>query len=98
MFTGLVQRLGTVKRVSRGRGLVLEIAADRPWPQPLDEGESVAVNGVCLTVVRCEASCLACIVLQLKFNFACFAFSLGNNNKKNLPAIYAHNSIFIISI
>jgi riboflavin synthase len=56
MFTGLIQRIGTVKRVSRGSGLVLEIAADRPWRKPLEEGESVAVNGVCLTVVRCEGS------------------------------------------
>lgn len=56
MFTGLIQRIGTVKRVSRGAGLVLEIAADAPWAKPLEEGESVAVNGVCLTVVRCEAS------------------------------------------
>ena len=45
MFTGLVQRIGTVKRVSRGAGLVLEIAADKPWAKPLEEGESVAVNG-----------------------------------------------------
>lgn len=52
MFTGLIQRIGTVKRVSRGAGLVLEIAADEPWTKPLEEGESVAVNGVCLTVVR----------------------------------------------
>ena len=52
MFTGLVQRIGTVKRVSRGAGLVLEIAADTPWAKPLEEGESIAVNGVCLTVVR----------------------------------------------
>jgi len=56
MFTGLIQRIGTVKRVSRGSGLVLEISADRPWRKPLEEGESVAVNGVCLTVVRCEGS------------------------------------------
>ena len=52
MFTGLVQRIGTVRRVSRGAGLVLEIEADTPWAKPLEEGESVAVNGVCLTVVR----------------------------------------------
>ena len=52
MFTGLVQRIGTVKRVSRGAGLVLEIAVDDPWAKPLEEGESIAVNGVCLTVVR----------------------------------------------
>ena len=56
MFTGLVQRIGTVRRVSRGAGLVLEIEADTPWAKPLEEGESVAVNGVCLTVVRCACS------------------------------------------
>lgn len=52
MFTGLIQRIGTVRRVSRGAGLVLEIFADVPWTKPLEEGESIAVNGVCLTVVR----------------------------------------------
>lgn len=52
MFTGLIQRVGTVKRVSRGTGLVLEISADTPWTKPLEEGESIAVNGVCLTVVK----------------------------------------------
>lgn len=39
-----------MKRISRGEGLVLEIGFD-PWPSPLVKGESVAVNGVCLTVV-----------------------------------------------
>jgi len=52
MFTGLIQKLGTLRRVSRGSGLVLEIAVDDPWTRPLEDGESVAVNGVCLTVAR----------------------------------------------
>ena len=64
MFTGLIQRIGTVKRVSRGAGLVLEIAADKPWAKPLEEGESVAVNGACLTVVRCDGSRFTVDVLQ----------------------------------
>ena len=64
MFTGLIQRVGTVKRVSRGAGLVLEIAADKPWAKPLEEGESVAVNGACLTVSRCEGSRFTADVLQ----------------------------------
>ena len=64
MFTGLVQRIGTVRRVSRGSGLVLELAADVPWPTPLEEGESVAVNGVCLTVVRCDGSRFTADVLR----------------------------------
>jgi len=53
MFTGLIQKIGRVKRVSRGKGLVLEFSFD-PWPEPLAKGESVAVNGVCLTVVDCD--------------------------------------------
>ena len=53
MFTGLIQKIGRVKRVSRGKGLVLEFAF-APWPEPLVKGESVAVNGVCLTVVDCD--------------------------------------------
>ena len=64
MFTGLIQRIGTVKRVSRGKGLVLEIAADEPWARPLEQGESVAVNGVCLTVARCSGSRFTADVLE----------------------------------
>jgi riboflavin synthase len=63
MFTGLVEKIGTVKRVSRGAGLVLEIGFE-PWARPLEEGESVAVNGVCLTVVRCSASRFTADVLR----------------------------------
>ena len=64
MFTGLVQRIGTVKRVSRGAGLVLEIAADEPWARPLEEGESVAVDGTCLTVAKCGGSRFTADVLR----------------------------------
>lgn len=63
MFTGLVQRIGTVKRVSRGAGLVLEIGFE-PWGRPLEEGESVAVNGTCLTVVRCGETRFTADVLR----------------------------------
>lgn len=64
MFTGLIQRVGTVKRVSRGAGLVIEVEADRPWTKPLEEGESVAVNGACLTVVKCDGSRFTADVLE----------------------------------
>lgn len=53
MFTGLIQKVGILRRVSRGRGLVLEFSFD-PWPDALVKGESVAVNGVCLTVCDCD--------------------------------------------
>ena len=64
MFTGLIQRIGTVKRVSRGSGLVVEIAADSPWEKPIEEGESIAVNGACLTAAKCDGSRFTADVLR----------------------------------
>ena len=63
MFTGIIQKIGTVKRVSRGRGLVVEIGFE-PWTKPLEEGESVAVNGVCLTVAKCDQARFTADVLD----------------------------------
>lgn len=63
MFTGIIQKIGTVKRVSRGAGLVLEIAFE-PWTVPLEQGESIAVNGVCLTVARFSADRFTADVLR----------------------------------
>ena len=63
MFTGIIQKIGTVKRVSRGAGLVVEIGFE-PWARPLEEGESVAVNGVCLTVAKCDQTRFTADVLE----------------------------------
>ena len=52
MFTGLVERIGKVRRISRGAGLVIEFEDAKPRPKPLEDGESIAVNGVCLTVAK----------------------------------------------
>ncbi len=52
MFTGIVERLGDVESVERGPGsLRLHIAAG-PIGDSLAVGDSVAVNGVCLTAVE----------------------------------------------
>lgn len=49
MFTGIVTALGRVGKVSRNGGLTLTIRA--PY-KGLRKGESIAVNGACLTVER----------------------------------------------
>ena len=64
MFTGLIQKIGTVKRISRGAGTVVEIAASSVWERPLESGESVAVNGVCLTVVKADATRFTADILK----------------------------------
>ncbi len=54
MFTGLVESLGRVERVSDERDgrRITVVWPDLPALDPFSMGESIAVNGCCLTVVR----------------------------------------------
>ncbi|MDO4482185.1 MAG: riboflavin synthase [Bacillota bacterium] len=55
MFTGIVEEVGTIKNIKRGaNSAVLEIAAETVTGD-LKLGDSVAVNGVCLTVVSFDS-------------------------------------------
>lgn len=52
MFTGLIQDIGTIRKIERrGSAAVLNIAS-KLVADELQLGESIAVNGACLTVVR----------------------------------------------
>ncbi len=63
MFTGLIQQIGRIQSVQRrGNGLRITIA-HAPWTPPLGLGESVAVQGACLTVAERGADWFACDVL-----------------------------------
>ena len=54
MFTGLVADLGTVSDVeATADGVRLQVATS--LAAELSEGDSVAVNGVCLTAVSADA-------------------------------------------
>jgi riboflavin synthase len=63
MFTGLIQQVGSLagKKPRRdGMSLVIRHA---PWDSPLGVGESVAVQGACLTVTSLHAGEFSCDVL-----------------------------------
>jgi len=56
MFTGIVQAQGTVVAV-RDDGERSRVTLTTPaWEEPLVLGESIAVNGVCLTVAHSEGT------------------------------------------
>ena len=59
MFTGIVEKLATVRGVTAdgpGRALLIE----SPWNHgEVDVGDSIAINGVCLTVITCEGTALS---------------------------------------
>lgn len=55
MFTGLIECRGTIRRLApRGPGVQLTLGAPRQMVAELTLGESVAVDGACLTVIRAE--------------------------------------------
>ena len=54
MFTGLIQKLGTIRR---REGLALEIEVKDVWSD-LEFGESIAINGTCLTLEQQQGSVL----------------------------------------
>tara|TARA_R110002020_G_scaffold10801_2_gene40999 strand:- start:1872 stop:2480 length:609 start_codon:yes stop_codon:yes gene_type:complete len=57
MFSGIIEKLARVT-LSVSRGGSLEIELDSGWPD-LSLGESIAVNGVCLTVTQFDEVGLA---------------------------------------
>ena len=56
MFTGIIEEIGTVKRVQRsGSSSFIEIQAKKVL-EDVHIGDSIAVNGVCLTVTHSDGS------------------------------------------
>ena len=67
MFTGLVQQVGRLDRISfQGESGRLQLFAR--FDDPLQIGESIAVNGACLTLVEQRGEILAFDVLRETFD------------------------------
>ena len=57
MFTGIIERTAVIKTVSTHPGfkrLQLEV----PWTD-IRDGQSIAVNGVCLTIANIHSECVS---------------------------------------
>ena len=64
MFTGLIEEVGTVVAVrARDHGTELQIAAPEA-AKYVSSGESIAVNGCCLTVTSCRSDCISFDLLE----------------------------------
>ena len=50
MFTGIIEELGTVKKIERNKGNI-HLTIDAPFTPELKIDQSIAHNGVCLTVI-----------------------------------------------
>lgn len=50
MFTGIIEELGTVKKIEKNKGNI-HLTIDAPFTPELKIDQSIAHNGVCLTVI-----------------------------------------------
>ncbi len=57
MFTGLIEDVGEIQRVGRVKGGIQLTIAHHIEPSELTIGESMAVDGVCLTLVKVDGPC-----------------------------------------
>ena len=56
MFTGIIEALGTLRKIERkGQDIRLTVASGKLDLSDVKLGDSIATNGVCLTVVQCLA-------------------------------------------
>ena len=63
MFTGLVETMGEVAGARPSRAGMRLVVAHDPWDEPARAGDSIAVEGVCLTAVEVEARAFAADVI-----------------------------------
>lgn len=63
MFTGIIEEIGRIKQIRTGeKSCILTISASKILSD-LQIGDSIAVNGTCLTVCRFDASCFSADVM-----------------------------------
>lgn len=83
MFTGIIEETGTLLSMNRtSRSCILKIGA-KTVLQGCREGDSIAVNGICLTVTSFTGSCFTADVMRETLDRSCLG-SLARGNKVNL--------------
>lgn len=92
MFTGIVEEIGTVKKIARGQKAYLEIQADKIFSD-IHIGDSIAVNGVCLTVTGFSGKIFTADVMNETFSRSSLG-SLKTGSHVNLERAMSANGRF----
>ncbi|MDZ7719702.1 MAG: riboflavin synthase [Balneolaceae bacterium] len=74
MFTGIIEELGTINKITEMDG-AKELSIEAPFVSEVHVDESIAVNGVCLTVVSFD---------EKSFNVQCVNETLRKTNLGDL--------------
>lgn len=89
MFTGIIEEVGTIKRIERGQhSAVLTIHAETVL-EGTNIGDSIAVSGICLTVTKLYSDCFCADVMHETLNRSSLSsLSIGSsvNLERAMPA------------
>src|SRR3990167_4327147 len=64
MFTGIIEELGIVEAMSRKGNIAVLLIKAKKAAEDVKIGDSIAVNGVCLTAVKIERDILVFELLE----------------------------------
>jgi riboflavin synthase len=64
MFTGLITSLGRIEAIEANDAGGTIVVQHEPWDDPVEQGESIAVNGCCLTASGVEPGRFRCELLK----------------------------------
>ena len=93
MFTGIVEEMGTIRSIRKGSSSAfLEIQAGKVL-EDIHIGDSIAVNGVCLTATSFTANSFTADVMHETLNRSSLA-SLQPGSRVNLERALAANGRF----
>lgn len=93
MFTGIVEEIGRIKHISqKGQAMILAIQAEKIL-EDINLGDSISVNGVCLTVIQYDAAQFSLDVMPETFRKTNL-HELSNGSKVNLERAMQANGRF----
>jgi riboflavin synthase len=93
MFTGIVEEIGTIRGITKGKNsAVLDISA-RVVTEDIKIGDSIAVNGVCLTVIDFDKNGFRADVMHETLNRSSLA-QTEKGSKVNLERAMSANGRF----
>ncbi|MBO8156735.1 MAG: riboflavin synthase [Bacillaceae bacterium] len=93
MFTGIVEEMGTVQRIKRGREALEIVIQCEKILEDIQIGDSISVNGVCLTVTEFSTKSFSVDVMPETFQ-ATSLKSLTQGDSVNLERAMEANGRF----
>ncbi len=93
MFTGIVEEIGTVRRIQNGKSSVILTISAQKVITDIHIGDSIAVNGVCLTVTAFDRNSFCADVMHETLNRSALG-KLKSGDSVNLERAMAANGRF----